>query len=116
MTEDAPKEEKKAAPPNWNRKMSKVINDVLGVNLDWTQLCERDLKILHAIVTDDRRLRRLAIRVLRHRVKGLGHEVKKEARGMVRDLITESGIGDRALKLLVGDDEKCDDDGLDDGE
>ncbi len=106
------KDEPKPEKVSLAKKKSAVINKVLGTDIDWTGLNECDLKALHDIVNDDRRLRKLAIRIIRTRIRGLGSHAKKEAKGIVRDIITESGVGDWALKQLAGDDE----DGVDDTE
>jgi hypothetical protein len=116
MSEEQQAAAKKKEAPVGQKRMSKVINETLGLEIDWTALCDRDLRTMHNIVTNDRKIRRLALRILRHRIHGLGHQAKREAKGFIRDLIQESGIGDKALKLLAGDDDEVEDDGLDGGE
>lgn len=114
MTEDQQAVEKKKEVPSNQKRMSKIINNTLGMEIEWDKLTDRDLKALYNIVTNDRRLRKLAIRILRKRIHGLGHQAKQGVKEIARDIITESGIGEKALKILTGEDEE--DDGLEDKE
>lgn len=88
------------------KRKSAAINNVLGLDIDWTELDPKDLDLLYKTVTDAGSLRKLGIRVLRSRFKRLKRGVKNEARGVIRDILHETKLGEKAMNFLYGDDEE----------
>lgn len=84
---------------------AEIINKIFGFKADWAKLSEKDLDALYQKVTNGRELRRMAVRMLRIRAGRISKTLKSELKGAIMDAIQDSGLGDKIMEMLGGEDE-----------
>ena len=98
--------EEKPVAKKASQGKSEIINKILGTKADWTKLSTKDLDQLYSKVTNGRELRRMAIRMLRIRAGRISKALKAELKGAALDFLSETGLGDKILNALAGDEDE----------
>ncbi len=107
-SDDESNDPKDSRPSMTAARMSDAINNILSTNIDWTKLTGSDLKKFYVMVTKPSKLRTLAVRLLKNRLKTLGKAAKDEARVLIRDTIEDSKVASMIVNFLYGEDEDSD--------